>query len=541
MDLQKALDILGRVGAGETFSLSELTDARDTIARHLHSLRGSGSPDLDALTTLRESYFAIDAAVKAVSEEQEQVAGEVEAALSDIPNPDEGEEDDEEEEDPEGEDDSEKATRTPKGKMLSVQEAVARLGLNPTVQVNEPARDLSTTETRVIMNGTPSSKEATLYDVAEAFRDASSRSLKTGKERVVRIETSFDEARTLSGKIGSDTRLVDSFVSPEAVTAAGGCCSLPQPIYSNPVQGSTDRPIRSSLPTLGATRGKFTFFPAICLPVDGVGMWSCEDDELVDEDDPDTWKSCAEVDCDETDEVGVDAIYSCVTVGNYQSRFAPEQWQGYLAALAVMNARQAEVALFTKMRANVMSTHTVDALGSVFANVVNGVALAAASMRQDQRLGDLQLNLWVPDWLRTAVRLDLINRRVFSSATDDPGVTDAMLAQAFANEGVKAIYSLDLDTIESGAVTDGPLTALPATAGAVLAPDGYFTFLDGGTLDLGTEIRDHNLNRQNKVAAFAESYEGLLARGCDARGLDIPIEICDSVPCPDMDSASSSG
>src|SRR5690606_29148914 len=241
MDLQQALDVLGRVGAGEAFSLSELTDARDTIARHLPSLRGSGSPDLDALTTLRESYFAIDAAVQAVSEEQEQVAGEVEAALSDIPNPDEGEGDDEDpddEEDPE-EDDSEKSSSPKKGKMLSVQEAVARLGLSSTVQVNEPEKDLSATQTRVIMNGTPSSKEATLYDVAEAFRDASSRSLKTGKERVVRIETSFDEARTLSGKIGSDTRLVDSFVSPEAVTAAGGCCSLPQPIYSNPVQGST--------------------------------------------------------------------------------------------------------------------------------------------------------------------------------------------------------------------------------------------------------------------------------------------------------------
>ena len=113
MDLQKALDILGRVGAGETFSLSELTQARDTIARHLHSLRGSGSPDLDALTTLRESYFAIDAAVKAVSEEQEQVAGEVEAALSDIPNPDEGEEGDEEDdEEDDPEDDSEKSTHT---------------------------------------------------------------------------------------------------------------------------------------------------------------------------------------------------------------------------------------------------------------------------------------------------------------------------------------------------------------------------------------------------------------------------------------------
>ena len=59
---------------------------------------------------------------------------------------------------------------------------------------------------------------------------------------------------------------------------------------------------------------------------------------------------------------------------------------------------------------------------------------------------------------------------------------------------------------------------------------GTPSFADGTSL--GTEIRDHALNRQNKVAAFAESYEGILARGCNALGLDIPVEICDNVACP---------
>lgn len=541
MDLQQALSILSRVGAGEALSLSELTQARDTIARQLHALRGSGTPDLDALTTLRESYFAADAAVQAVSEQEQSAEEEVDAALSDIPDPDHAEgdpdEEDPDEEDPEDEDkpDDEKSlsARPKKGRMLSVQEAVSRLGLGgtatATTSVQEP--DLSTTQSRIILNGNPV-EDASMFNLAEAFRDSSSRSLKSGKERIARIETSFAEGRTLSGKTGDDTRLVDSFVSPDAVTAAGGCCSLPEPIYSNPVQGSTARPIRDSLNTMGASRGKYTFFPAICLPVDGVGLWSCDDDENVSEADPDTWKTCAEVDCDLHDEVGVDAIYSCVTVGNYTTRFAPEQWQGYLSALAIMQARQSEVALFTKMRAEVTTTHTLDALGSIFANVTSGVALAAAAMRQDQRLGDIRLNLWLPEWVRTAVRMDLTTRRVHGVA-EDPNVADSMLATAFSNEGIDVTYSQDLDPIEGASgQSDGALTDLPVTAGAVLAPDGYFTFLDGGTMDLGTEIRDHNLNRQNKVAAFAESYEGLLARGCNAKALDIPVEICDNASCP---------
>jgi len=537
MDLQQALSILGRVGAGETLSLSELTQARDVIARHLHSLRGATNPDLDALTTMRESYFAADAAVKAAEEAQAAAAADLDAALSDIPNPDEeaaegddeDPEEDPEDEDPEDETEASLSTRPRKGKMLSVQEAVSRLGLGTSsTTTKERTDDLALTATRVVLNGNVV-KDPSLYNLAEAFKDASSRSLKTGKERVARIETAFAEERTLTGKIAQDTRMVDSWVSPEAVTAAGGCCSLAQPIYSNPVNGDTSRPIRDSLTTLGATRGKFTFYPAICVPVDGVGMWTCEDDEAVDEEDPDTWKVCAEVDCDESDEVGVDAIYSCVTIGNYQTRFAPEQWQGYLSALAITHARIAEVSLYTKMRANVIDTYTVDALGSMFANVVNGVSKAAAAMRQDQRLGDIQLDYWVSDALRTAVRLDLINRRVFSSAVDDPNVADTMIRTAFANEGINVHYSQDLDpvTFDSG----GTNPTLPTTLGSVLAPNGYFTYLNGGTLDLGTEIRDHSLNRQNKVAAFAESYEGLMARGCQALGLDIPVEVCDEVPC----------
>jgi hypothetical protein len=538
MDLQQALSILGRVGAGETLSLTELTQARDVIARQLHSLRGSATPDLDALTTLRESYFAADAAVKAVAEQEQAAAQDVDAALADIPNPDEdedaGDEDEDDEEDAEEGDGEEAVTASAKpkrGKMLSVQEAVARLGLSgtPGLQVREPEKDLATTETRVLIGGDVV-QDANLRSLAEAFHDSSSRSLKSGKERVARIETSFAEERTLSGKINADTRLLDSFVSPEAVVAAGGCCSLPQPIYSNPVQGSTDRPIKNALPTLGASRGKFSFFPAICLPVDGFGVWTCEDDELVDDADPSTWKQCAEVDCDLTEEVGVDAVYSCVTVGNYQTRFAPEQWQGYLAALAIQNARRGEVLLFEKMRAEVLSTYTVDALGSIFANVVNGVATAAAALRQDQRLGDVQMDFFVSESLLTAVRLDLINRRVFSSAVDDPNVAASLLNTALSNEGVNPVYSQDLDPVQFGSGGTDP--QFPLTFGSVLAPNGFFTFLDGGTLDLGTEIRDHNLNRQNKVAAFAESYEGLLARGCNALALDIPVEICDNVACP---------
>lgn len=530
MEMNEALAVLARVGTDDAPTLSELQSARDTVAREIHANKNSG--DLEALMSLRETYSTFTQAIEEAEAAEAEANQRAEELIGDIPNPD-GEPEGNSELGDEGEDPEGNSS----GRVLSVQEAVARLGIGgggtSSTQVREPeGEDLSATRTRVRI-GNDEVENATVRSLAEAFRDAG-RSLKAGKERVARIETEFSDQRTLSGKIDENTRLVDSFLSPEAVTAAGGCCSLPEPIFENPVNASTARPIRNSLPTIGATRGKVSFFPAVCLPTGGADLWTCEDDAAVDPSDDTTWKQCAEVTCDESQEVDVEAIYSCVTIGNYKARFAPEQWQAYLQALAAQQARVAEVALFDKMRLEASTTHTVDETGSVYATLLAGVSLAAATIRQDQRLTDVELNLWLPDWIRNAIRTDLRTRKVGAAAADQLEATDAMIAAAFANEGINVFYSPDIDPIEedSPGQVDGPLTPFPATASSVLAPSGFFSFLDGGTLDLGTEIRDHDLNRQNKLAAFAESFEGLLARGCNAKALDIPVSVCDSAPCP---------
>jgi hypothetical protein len=180
------------------------------------------------------------------------------------------------------------------------------------------------------------------------------------------------------------------------------------------------------------------------------------------------------------------------------------------------------------MRLGVTTTHTGTATGSTFVNVVQALSLASAAIRQDQRYTDVRLGWVVADWIRNAIYSDLVARKV--RGADSLDVSDAMLTQALGNLGIDAIFSPDVDDIEAEQY-DGELSPFPATASTVLFPEGYFSFLDGGTLDLGTDIRDHDLNRQNKVAAFAESFEGLLTRGCNAKGLDIPVETCETVPC----------
>lgn len=520
--MDEALGILARVGTDNAPTLSELATARDTIARELHRLRSEGSADLDALMTLRETYQTAVQAVTEAEEVQAAAAAQVDEVLDGIPDPDEA---------PATEEDAPEAVAA-SGRVLSVAEAVERLGLRaPAPTPVEPERSLADVTTSVIL-GDERRDSATWHDVSHAFADSTSRSAKKGRERLVRIENTLAPERMLPGRIAENTRIADSFLSPTAVAAAGGCCVLPTPIYDNPVYSSTARPLRDALPTMGVQqRGAATFFPAICLPDQGAAIWTCEDDAAVDPTDESTWKQCLALECGEAVEVQVDAIYACLTVGNFQQRYAPEQWQGFLQAVSAYQARLAEVHLYDQMRsADGVTTHTLDATGSLYVTLLNGVALAAATIRQDQRYTDINLSLVLPSWVLPAVRSDLRSRRL--DCPDTIETTSAQISAALANEGVSVIWSPDIDPIEPDGQESGPLTPYPDTASAMLFPEGSFSFLDGGTLDLGTEIRDHSLNRQNNLAAFAESFEGLLARFCNAKALDIPVEVCDAAPCP---------
>lgn len=524
--MKEYLAILARIGGDNPPTLEELTSARDGIARELHKLRKAGATDLAALTTLRDTYKVAADAVTEAEAEAEASEAELDAALADVPDPDSADEDESPAADEDGDDEESPVTAS----AMSVVEAVRRLGITVTEREPAPSAPEPGTTTTTLQLGHDTVTNATWSDLAKGFQRASN-SLRAGKEKVLSLRTEFGEDRTLSGKMADDTNMLDSFVSPEAVTAAGGCCSLAEPIRENPVEGSTARPIRDSLTTLGARAGKFTFYPSIC-DVDGVGLWTCEQDALVNPDDETTWKDCSTSECDEAQEVVVEGIYTCRTVGNFKSRFAPEQWRAELQKLAIQQARVAEVNLFDKMRASVTTTHQLTATGSVYASLMQGVSLASAAIRQDQRLGNVQLDLWMPEWVLNSIWSDLVIRRFQNIET--LADTQAQITAALNTINVRAIWSQDIDPIEDGSPgqVDGPLTDFPDTAHGVLAPNGYYTFLDGGQLDMGTEIRDHDLNRQNSLAAFSEVFEGLLARGCNAKGLDLPVEVCGQAPCP---------
>jgi hypothetical protein len=225
----------------------------------------------------------------------------------------------------------------------------------------------------------------------------------------------------------------------------------------------------------------------------------------------------------------LDAIYQCITIGNFQQRFNPSRWAEILRALTASKARLSEIHLWAKMLTFTTTTHQGEAMGSLYLNIVNNVLRAVEEQRQQQRLLDsVNFRTWLPSWVTTAVARDLSVRRLIETTEIEAA---NKIERALAPYGVRVTYSKDLHMVPSPQVS-GPWAPYDDPITTIVAPEGFYTFMDGGELNLGTEIRDHDLNRQNKLAAFAETFEGVLGRGCDAKRVEIPVELCDALaPC----------
>ena len=215
----------------------------------------------------------------------------------------------------------------------------------------------------------------------------------------------------------------------------------------------------------------------------------------------------------------VEAIYKCLTIGEYQRRFATEQWFGILQATNALHARVSENKLWTLMLQGTTHQCAQEATGSVFTNLVQAVQREADWMRSDQRLKEVQLEFWITERIIGAIASDFAARRLEFA---DPSQVKEIVARSLANANVNVHYTMDPDPMEA----EGECGKYPDFMFGVLAPSGFYSYLDGGQFDLGVEIRDINLARQNAVAAFAEGFNGLLARGCRSKVISIPVEVC---------------
>lgn len=535
--MDEAQEIIARIGTENPPTAAELTVARKALALAMKAARSEANPDLEVLTSLRAHYDEVTQALEAAEAAEAEVAAEADALLEGIEDTEEAsaEETPVEDEASVEEPVLEEVAASGKPRVLPLDEVNKRF--KSRVQVNEPApvieEHTSSTSYSVLLG--PSMAEhgesITLDKMAEQFNKFGRAQRLGARTNVVSIRTDLGADRTLTASTSPDKvmELLDAVGSPEAVAAAGGCCVLSENLPESTTPFDASRPIRDSLPSM-TVNGAVRWFPPICLPQAGAAVWTCEDDAAV-TDDPETWKQCAEVECPEPEEVELDAIYQCITIGNFQQRFNPSRWAEILRALTASKARLSEIHLWAKMLTFVTTTHQGQAHGDLYLNIVNNVLRAVEEQRQQQRLLDsVNFRVWLPSWVPTAISADLAVRRLIETTEIEAA---NKLERALAPYGVRVTYSKDLHMFPSPQVS-GPWAPYDDPITTVVAPEGFYTFMDGGELNLGTEIRDHDLNRQNKLAAFAETFEGVLGRGCEAKRVEIPVEICDATAlCPE--------
>jgi hypothetical protein len=237
----------------------------------------------------------------------------------------------------------------------------------------------------------------------------------------------------------------------------------------------------------------------------------------MDESPGDNVKPCPPIVCPDELSCEVDAVTRCLTVGNFQAKFSPEVWAANLQVLLATFDRVAEQKAIEEIHAASTEVQTIDQ-GNVLSNFLISLNTILASDRSIQRNQTGLYTLIADQWLRDMLRNQVIRNQGVENNFEQLQLADARISGWLSEVGVTPIWTndgtvRDLDGTHRVPTVPG---VLPTDAGAYLFPREAFMFLDGGTLDLGTNITDSSLNATNDRQAFAESFEKVCFRGCSS-------------------------
>jgi hypothetical protein len=531
VDLAQLLELIERIGTDNPPTDDELNQSHTTLANLLREALAAPA-DLEAGRAIRGALDDIRSELSARVEEREQSAAQAAELLdgyeiSEIA--------DDTDPDAAGITDEHSAANTPEEVELEAAEEGETQAVAAGINLATAARRAAV---RVAANAVPveqsdisavgmgpaagavTNPNISLSEAGELFHRYNRHVGRAGRVALLRLEKTYPEARQFGMSVEENTRMVDSVTGQRAIVASGGICGPLEADFTHPVCGDRGRPIRDALPAFQADRGGIRFAPSITVGdlTDAITIWTNENDES-----PDavTEKACPHIDCVDEVEAKVDAIVRCLTVGNFQAKFNPEFWRSRLDLLLIEHDRVAEQTLFGQIQAEATNVTWAATAGGTAKEALRALDRGAAGIRSRHRLNRSTVLNWIaPDWLRDALRSSLTNTAP-GDMLDPYSAADATINTFFANRSIRPVWSPDLQVFAAqGAAA---LTNFPSTATTVLYPEGTFVFLDGGSLDLGVEITDSTLNATNDRQAFAETFEGVTKRGCEALELVVPV------------------
>lgn len=380
--------------------------------------------------------------------------------------------------------------------------------------------------------------EGTFADLGKLFATHAKSVQGIGKsDRLFRLNRDFDESRKLGYNVEvNNRRITDVFgygQTSRPVAAAGGLCGPGEVDFSHPICADRGRPVRDSLVQFNAARGQVTYSPAAGLgDVDGaVSIWTPAMDAAA----PASGvKPCPPVECPEELTAAVDAVTRCLTIGNFQATFSPELWASRLELLLALHDRIAEQKSLVEIHEGstfIAAGSLVDG-GNVIANFLENINIIVAQDRAIQRNLTGQYVALTDSYVRDAIRNQVIQNLGVANNVETIQIADAIIAGWLADVNVRPVWTVD-GTVDEQTGDHN----IPTAVGAPLAnatvyvyPEDAWMFLDGGTLDLGTQITDSSLNSTNDRQAFAETFEKTAFRGCSSYAFEL--DTTTSCGCP---------
>ena len=139
---------------------------------------------------------------------------------------------------------------------------------------------------------------------------------------IASLLATFPEDRTLRGnEVDSNSDKIKKVVDPQTIVASGGWCA-PLPVNYDlfDIGGSTDTPLRDSLPTFNADRGgvRYVKSPVFGDYTGAIGIWTNENDIAAAAESGGPTKPCLTVECANEVEKAVD--YGIFRTARFEAR-----------------------------------------------------------------------------------------------------------------------------------------------------------------------------------------------------------------------------
>jgi hypothetical protein len=335
-----------------------------------------------------------------------------------------------------------------------------------------------------------------------------------GEQHIVAsLATTYPEARQLTQDAESNWAKVQAVSGPAAIVASGGHSAPFEVKYDIFGFGTTDRPVRDSLPRFSADRGGIRYIvpPILSDYASAVGIWTAANDSA-ETPSPSAKLSLTVAAASETT-VSTDAVTLQLQFGNLLTRAYPELIARHNELGLIQHAREAEGNLLAKIGAASTAVTSTSVVGLARDFLVQ-LGRAATAYRSRHRLeADAPLRVIMPAWIKDAMAADL----TLSMPGDSTLNAYAEIEGFIASRGINVTYALDTagGAAHFSAQSSGAMNEFPDTFIWYMFSEGTFLFLDGGTMDLGI-IRDSTLVGTNDYKMFVETFENVAKVGIES-------------------------